>query len=224
MGKLPADMAWIMRKMRAISEADKAIVESVISEFFTRKGGKIFNDRLLKEWVKANVSHDKRISAGSKGGKAKSLKINDTNASNATAMQQHTRAFPEPEPEPEPDKKKEYAQAPINVPEKPPPKARLPENWTLSESGWAYARSKQIPDEAIEDEARGFHAYWTDRRDRDAAKSARGWEQCWAERCRTIAGRYQSRSGMAGSSKANGYGQRSSLASIAARRRTEGQV
>ena len=103
--------------------------------------------------------------------------------------------------------------------EKPPPKARLPADWALSDQGWAYARSQKIPDEVIEDEARGFHAYWTDRRDRDAVKSAIGWEQCWANRCRSIAPRYANRRGMAGASGPGGYGQGSSLASIVARRR-----
>ena len=113
---------------------------------------------------------------------------------------------------------------PPTVSEKPEPKARLPSNWTLSDEGWAYARSQQIPDEVIHDEARGFHAYWSDRRDRDARKSARGWEQCWAGWCRRIATRYRARGGMAGQTSANGYGQGGSIASIAARRRATGQV
>jgi uncharacterized protein YdaU (DUF1376 family) len=214
MGKLPADMAWIMRKMRAISEADKAIVESVISEFFTRKGGKIFNDRLLKEWVKANVSHDKRISAGSKGGMAKSLKINDTNASNATAMQQHTRAFPEPEPEPEPEKKD------IG----PNPKSRrkaevpLPNDWVPSDRNVQDAIDRNFSAEAISHEADQFRNHHTSRGNR-----FRDWDAAW----RTWLGnaiKFAASRGVAGASKANGYGQRSSLASIAARRRAEGTV
>ena len=72
----------------------------------------------------------------------------------------------------------------------PEPKARLPDDWALSDEGWGYARRQGIPDEAIQDEAAGFHAYWTDRRDRDAKKSHRGWEQCWAGWCRRIAQRY----------------------------------
>jgi len=102
-------------------------------------------------------------------------------------------------------------------------KAFMPDGWVLSEEGWAYARKQNIPDEVIEDEARGFQAYWADRKDRDAKKSARGWEQCWANRCRSIAGRYASRS-MAGKTTAGGYGQGGSIASIAARRRASGQV
>ena len=108
--------------------------------------------------------------------------------------------------------------------EAPEPKARLPSGWALSDEGWAYARSQHIPDEVIHDEARGFHAYWSDRRDRDARKSARGWEQCWAGWCRRIATRYRARGGMAGQTSANGYGQGGSIASIAARRRATGQV
>jgi uncharacterized protein YdaU (DUF1376 family) len=101
--KIPNDLPWVMRKMRAISEADQALVEGIIKEFFTRKAGKIFSARLLKEWVQAVNAHEKRILAGSKGGNAKSLKIKDFVQSNATAMLKQ----PEPEPEPEPEEKKE---------------------------------------------------------------------------------------------------------------------
>ncbi len=105
-----------------------------------------------------------------------------------------------------------------------PDKARLPEDWALSDEGWAYARSQQIPDEVIRDEAAGFHAYWSDRRDRDASKSQRGWEQCWATNCRRIASRYRPSRSMARSPAPGGHGRSSSIASIVARRRAEGQV
>ena len=110
------------------------------------------------------------------------------------------------------------------VDDKPPPKARLPDDWALSDEGWAYARSQAIPDEVIEDEARGFHAYWTDRADRESRKSQRGWEQCWAGWCRRIAGRYRKAQSISRPSFAQGGGRGASLASIAARRRAEGAV
>lgn len=100
--------------------------------------------------------------------------------------------------------------------QKPAAKARLPDDWELSDDGWAYARSQQIPDDAIRDEARGFHAYWTDRTDRDAKKSDRGWEQCWAGWCRRIAPRYRGR--MARHPHPGGGGRGGSIASIAAQR------
>ena len=119
----------------------------------------------------------------------------------------------------------EPSKEPLVVPhEKKPDKARLPENWALSEEGWAYARSQKIPDGVIEDEATGFHAYWSDRTDSSGRKSSRGWEQCWANRCRSIAGRHQPRFGMAFQAASGGRGQGSSIASIVARRRAEGEV
>ena len=112
----------------------------------------------------------------------------------------------------------------VPPPDRPEPKARLPAKWALSDEGWAYARSKNIPDEDIEDEARGFHAYWSDRTGADARKSARGWEQCWAGWCRRIASRYRPRGGMAVSAKTGGHGQGRSLASIVAQRQIDGKV
>lgn len=97
--KMPADMEWIFRKTRAVTEADQAVIASVISEFFTRKAGKIFNERLIREHMKSCVAHSKRVLSGSKGGSAKTLKIKPIASSNAQAMLKQ----PEPEPEPEPE-------------------------------------------------------------------------------------------------------------------------
>ena len=93
---IPADRTWVYRRMRAHTEADQAVIEAVISEFFDEADGRLSNARLTKEWLGANASHERRKNAGSKGGKAKALKTNETASSNATAM------LKQPEPEPEP--------------------------------------------------------------------------------------------------------------------------
>lgn len=94
--KLPGDMEWVFRKAKAATDEDRKVVETIIAEFFTRKGGKIYNARLLKEYVKSDVAHSKRVAAGSKGGSAKQLKTNKQASSNAVALHKQ----PEPEPEP----------------------------------------------------------------------------------------------------------------------------
>jgi uncharacterized protein YdaU (DUF1376 family) len=99
--KLPGDMEWIFRKAKAVTEADRSVIEAVIAEFFTRKGGKIWNARLLKEHAKSDVAHSKRVAAGSKGGAAKARKTKETEPSNAVALPK------QPEPEPEPDKEED---------------------------------------------------------------------------------------------------------------------
>jgi len=129
-------------------------------------------------------------------------------------------AFSQPDNADQPESNPDDRQ-PQRPADQPPPKARLPSDWALDDAGWAYARSQQIPDEVTEDEARGFHAYWTDRRDREGSKSARGWATCWEGWCRRIAVRYRR---VAGPANSGGYGQGSSIASIAARRRAAGQV
>lgn len=92
--KLPGDMEWIFRKAKAVTEEDRRVIETVISEFFTRKGGKIYSARLLKEYVKSDEAHSKRVAAGSKGGSAKARKTKETTPSNAVALPKQ----PEPEP------------------------------------------------------------------------------------------------------------------------------
>ena len=95
---LPADRAWIHRRMRAHSDADKAVVDTVLDEFFALRDGRLSNARLAKEWTAANEAHKRRVEAGARGGKAKALKTNDVGPSNAEAKPKQ----PEPEPEPEP--------------------------------------------------------------------------------------------------------------------------
>jgi hypothetical protein len=179
--------------------------------------GAIWNDRARSDLVHRGFVSVSRAESGAKGGRksaevrAKSLETLDADEAIASTREEKSR------------EEKIDMGKPISPADKPPDKMRLPADWALSDEGWAYARSQAIPDEVIEDEARGFHAYWTDRRDRDAKKSHRGWEQCWANRCRAIAGRYQGR-GMAGKASPGGHGQGSSIASIAARRWASDQV
>jgi uncharacterized protein YdaU (DUF1376 family) len=93
---LPADDAWVMRRMRVDQVTFDAVVKVVIDEFFTVEKGRLSNAKLGRIFVETNTAHEKRVSAGSKGGKAKSLKSNNSNSSNAKAMPKQ----PEPEPEP----------------------------------------------------------------------------------------------------------------------------
>ena len=98
---MPADETWIMRRARAHSEDEQAAVRAVLDEFFTIEKGRYSNARLRKEWLAANDAHEKRRNAGSKGGKAKALKTNESASSNAVAKPK------QPEPEPEPYKKED---------------------------------------------------------------------------------------------------------------------
>lgn len=92
--KLPNDEAWIIRKMRATSEAEKAAVFAVLAEFFTRGRGKVWSKRLLSEHLQISVSRQRRKEAGKSGGLAKAQKNKDKEPSNAVAL------LKQPEPEP----------------------------------------------------------------------------------------------------------------------------
>jgi uncharacterized protein YdaU (DUF1376 family) len=92
---MPADEAWVMRRVRAVSEADQEAVRAILSEFFTIEKGRYSNARLTREWNAANEAHEKRKNAGTKGGLAKGAKTNKKMSSNAKAMPKQ----PEPEPE-----------------------------------------------------------------------------------------------------------------------------
>lgn len=183
----------------------------------TIEDGYISNLRAASDLVQRGFVSVSMSESGAKGGRvraensAKSLESKDMCQAIASHREEKRR------------EEKEDMGKPISPADKPPDKMRLPNEWTLSDEGWAYARSQNIPDGVIEDEARGFHAYWSDRRDRDAKKSRRGWEACWANRCRSIASRYKPRGGVAFQANAIGRGQGGSIASIVARRRLEGE-
>ena len=96
---IPDDNTWIKRRMRC-SDADFAdVVLGVIDEFLIREKGRVSSAKLTREFDKSHTAHKKRVDAGSRGGKAKSLKANKETPSNATAKPK------QPEPEPEPYKK-----------------------------------------------------------------------------------------------------------------------
>jgi uncharacterized protein YdaU (DUF1376 family) len=136
---IPADRTWVYRRMRALTEADQAIVESVIAEFFKETKGRLFNARLTQEWLSANEAHERRKNAGSKGGKAKALKTNEIAPSNATPM------LKQPEPEPEPELEEERDKS-LSVERPSAPSDRFEEAWKLYQS--APKRAKQTKTEA----------------------------------------------------------------------------
>lgn len=208
------------RKARTLLDALLAARKVVIED------GAIWNDRARSDLVRRGFTSVSRSESGAKGGRtraenaAKALENNDVEQAIASSRIEKNREEDiEHEGKPScPAPSDADTDVPPEQKPKPEPKARLPADWVLSDEGWAYARSQKIPDEVINDEAKGFHAYWSDRRDRDASKSARGWEQCWANRCRAVAQRYQRSGFMAGQATAGRGGSGSSIASIVAQR------
>jgi uncharacterized protein YdaU (DUF1376 family) len=123
---MPADEAWIMRRVRAHSDEDKQAVKAVLGEFFTIIKGRYSNARLAREFAAASEAHEKRKKAGSKGGRAKAAKVNDFTSSNAKAMPKQ----PEPEPEPEIDTNVSIGAASPSKPKRRKPSKQMPDDWT----------------------------------------------------------------------------------------------
>ena len=90
---IPTDMEWIYRRMRAANDADKAVIDTVLSEFFTVEKGRFFNARLLREHNASVSRHDAAVKNGKKGGRPpKSLKNNDKDESSGLANQKLKKA------------------------------------------------------------------------------------------------------------------------------------
>lgn len=84
--KMPDDLDWICRRARAVTAEDRATIEAILSEFFTRKGGKIFSAKLNKIWKQTNDAHQRRVDAGKSGGRAKAMKKQEKTPSNANEL------------------------------------------------------------------------------------------------------------------------------------------
>ena len=66
---IPDDPAWIARRMRCDADEYHSLVAPVLSEFFSRRNGRLFQKRQLKEWRRAEMLAKKRSEAGKKGGR-----------------------------------------------------------------------------------------------------------------------------------------------------------
>jgi len=170
---LPDDEAWIMRRMRAVSDDEKEAVRSVLAEFFTREGGRVFQRRLRDEAMLAAEAHQRRVEAGRRGGrKHKALKDNETWQSNAKAKPK------QPEPEPytlEANASSERARKRAT---------RLPDDWKLPREWGEWALSEGWPEDAIRAEADKFRDYWISKSGKDATK--RDWLATWRNWMRRV--------------------------------------
>jgi uncharacterized protein YdaU (DUF1376 family) len=189
---LPVEREWIYRRMRAHSDDDRRVVDTVLEEFFTVSEGRLTNARIAREWTQANAAHKRRKFAGRKGGSAKALKNNETEPSNATAM------LKQPEPEPEP-----LYNSFANAHELMPPNrktakrgSRLPDDWTLPD-GWRDWATKTLdmPARIVAVEADKFRDYWTAKAGKDATKV--DWEATWRNWCRNSGPRGPTKTGPA---------------------------
>ena len=107
---VPDDPAWLTRHLRVSEEQFNRVIEPVIAEFFTRRRGRIFQKRLVSEFVYVKAVLEKRKEAGKKGVAAKALKAQETSASKRTTTRAPIRTtkangllkHPSPSPSPSP--------------------------------------------------------------------------------------------------------------------------
>ena len=169
---IPAEKEWIYRRLRALSDDDRAVIDTVLDEFFTIESGRCSNARLTKEWVAANEAYERRKNAGSKGGKAKSLKTLASASSNAVALTK------QPEPEPEPVKKEE----PKGSSKKRG--SRLSEDWQLPKAWGKWAVSEGLDEISVRREADKFRDYWISAPASKAVKVE--WQAVWRNWVRKV--------------------------------------
>jgi uncharacterized protein YdaU (DUF1376 family) len=128
---LPDNDKWIMRRMRVDQATFDDVVLIVIDEFCTRENGRVSNAKLNRVFITSNDAHQKRVSAGSKGGKAKALNTNGSSPSKAQAKPK------QPEPEPEPVR----TDTKVSVSKPAKRKSQMPEDAVISDKMVEYATS-----------------------------------------------------------------------------------
>lgn len=92
---LPDDKAWLTRNLRTDAETFERVVEPVISEFFQRRGGRIWQKRQREEFAKAVKLQRDRRAAGIAGAESKRLKSKEKGVSKASAKVQQSTSDPE---------------------------------------------------------------------------------------------------------------------------------
>lgn len=119
-GTIPDDNDWIRRRMRVDQETFDRLVLPLIDEFFSRRGGRVFQKRLLKEYEYATRLSSARKEAGKKGAEAKSRKTKQIEASKpkllppASPKQTESPAYDLPDVCQK--QNDDFAQAPIPIP------------------------------------------------------------------------------------------------------------
>ena len=88
---IPDDEAWIFRRLRVRGDDEKQAIRSVLNEFFQKSGGRIFNDRLSREFDQTVERQEAASGNGKKSASKKSaLKTNDFISTNQNQNQNHT--------------------------------------------------------------------------------------------------------------------------------------
>lgn len=97
--QIPADDAWIMRRMRVDQPTYERVVKPILDEFFYKAEGAWRNERLLAEYTARTQSKKQKSEAGSRGGKNSARKKREKPSESASppleAEGKHKPSMPE---------------------------------------------------------------------------------------------------------------------------------
>jgi uncharacterized protein YdaU (DUF1376 family) len=169
---LPDDEYWIMRRMRCDQATFDSVVAPIISEFMTRKSGRVISSRLRQEWEKADETYRLRSEAGKKGGRPQASDNKAKQAKPGLSQPKAGPKQPEPEPEPELEKKRE-----AKASSKKPRASRLSDDWYLPKEWGDWALDQGLVPDGIRIEADTFRDYWHSKAGPTASKM--DWQATW---------------------------------------------
>lgn len=206
---VPDDPSWIARKLRLTPVDFERVVVPIIAEFFTRESGRIFQKRQRKEFAYVREKRTRLQEAGQKGGKAKSLKLNETASSDALAMDAKAPT-PTPTPTLHLDNQTDSSEvvdspAALSQAKRAPSKGtRLDPNWALPKpwGDWALAEFPHLTADNVRLLAEDFRDYWHSKSGKDATKV--DWQATWRNSVRMKQDRFATRSRAGPVPKSNG--------------------
>lgn len=164
---LPNDDTIIARWAKVTPKAWQRL-RPVVMSFWNLSNDEWRQKRLDKERQRAIAQKEK----ASSGGKAKALKSQEPPSNQASVKQElgTPQAVP-PSPSPSPEASLRSASA------KRRPGSVLPDDWTITVDGAAYARGRGFSDEQILDIADHFKTYYTSGKGRRTTHL--DWPACW---------------------------------------------
>lgn len=170
---IPDDPAWIQRRMRVDVDTYNRVVAPLLTEFFSRDKGRIWQKRQRQEYTYVTAMVSRRKEAGAKGGYAKSLRRKEIDPSNTTVLpvanvwQKPSKplASTSTSTSTSSKEKREAIASPKTKASRLSPEWQLPPDW----AAWATAQGLQNPPT----EADRFRDYWI------AVSGAKGVKADW---------------------------------------------
>lgn len=186
-GALPNNDAALEAMSKCTSKEWRSVRADVLA-FFVERDGHLHHSRVDRELERAKTVYERRREAArstnaKRGGNRDGDRTDERQESDADSATSTERTPPPQSPQHSSDEE--------NPPVSSPRGKRLDAGWKPSDEDRAYAKSKNLTDIEIDEEAIAFVRYWTGPDAKNAAK--KDWHRTWCNRIDDVAHKIISR-------------------------------